>query len=85
MNLLYAEFTETIRFNGFRAEDIAALCYLMCGENKPENVKRVCAEFGVEKSSVELVSEFYDFIKKIKPIKIKERAAKTAKKEKNVD
>lgn len=85
MNLLYTEFAETIRFNGFRAEDIAALCYLMCGENKPENVKRVCAEFGVEKSSVELVSEFYDFIKKIKPIKIKERAAKTAKKEKNVD
>lgn len=85
MNILYTEFAETVRFNGFRAEDIAAICVLMCGENKPETVKSVCAEFGVDKKSVELIGEFYSFVKKIKPIKIKERAEKSAGKEKNVD
>ena len=85
MNLLYADFAETIRFNGFRAEDIAALAFLLCSQQKPENVKRICAEFGVEKQSVELVGGFYDFIQKTKLMKMKARAEKAAKKEKNVD
>lgn len=85
MNELYTDFAETIRFNGFHAEEIAALCFLMCGEQSKENIKSVCAEFGVDKQNVALVGEFYDFIKKIKPIKIKERAEKSAGKEKNVD
>ena len=85
MNLLYTDFAETIRFNGFRAEDIAALCFLMSGEQRKENVKSVCAEFGVDKNCVELVGEFYDFVQKTKPLKIKARAEKAAKKEKNVD
>ena len=85
MNELYTDFAETIRFNGFRAEDVAALCFLMCGFSPKEDVKAVCAEFGVDKQNVALVGEFYEFIKKTKAVKLKERAEKAAKKEKNVD
>ncbi|MBO4251109.1 MAG: tetratricopeptide repeat protein [Clostridia bacterium] len=85
MNLLYTEYAETVRFNGFQAEDLAALSFLLCGQQKPENVKRVCSDFGVDKQKVELVGGFYDFIQKTKLIKIKSRAEKSAKKGENLD
>lgn len=86
MNTLYTDYAELIRFNGFGAETIAALCYLLCGFGTQDNVKNVCAAFGVDKNIVGSVGEFYFFVKKTKPLKMKERAEKgNRKKEKNID
>lgn len=91
MNTLYVDFAELIRFNGFGSETIAAICYLMCDFPRLNNVKAVCAAFGVDKANVSVAEEFFAFVKKTAPAKAKERAAKAAcrkgkeKKENDVD
>ncbi len=79
MNTLYVDFAELIRFNGFGAETVAAVCYLLCDFPRLNNVKAVCAAFGVDKANVKNVEEFFAFVKQTAPIKVKERAAKTGK------
>lgn len=78
VNTLYKDYAELIRFNGFGAEVIAAICYLMCEFVRPVKVKDVCAAFGIDKALYKSVEEFYEFVKKTEPIKNKERAEKSA-------
>lgn len=85
MNTLYKGFAELIRFNGFGAEIIAAVAYLMCDFPRLNNVKAVCAAFGVDKESVKNTEEFFEFVKKTASVKVKEHANNTDKKEKDVD
>ena len=82
MNVLYKDFAELIRFNGFGAEVIAAVCYIMCEFSRPVTVKNVCAAFGVDKVMNKSVEEFCDFVKKTEQIKNRERAQKADKTDK---
>lgn len=91
MNTLYTDYAELIRFNGFGAEVIAAVGFMLCDFPRINEVKSVCAAFGVDKARVDEVAEFIEHVKKTAHVKAKERAAKAAsrkskvKKEKDVD
>ena len=52
---------------------------MMCEFPRINEVKSVCAAFGVDKAQTDVVSEFYEFVKKTARLKAKERAEKAAK------
>ena len=79
MNALYTDYAELIRFNGFGAEIIASIAFMMCEFPRINEIKSVCAAFGVDKSQTDVVGEFYEFVKKTARLKAKERAEKAAK------
>ena len=74
MNALYTHFKELIRFNGFGVDAIAACCYLMCEFPRLNDVNNVCVAFGVSRADESQVEEFYEFVKKSLPEKMRERA-----------
>lgn len=76
MNLLYTDYFELIRFNGFGAEVIAAVGFILCDFPRINDVKSVCAAFGVDKSRVDEVEEFVAHVRKTARAKAKERAEK---------
>ncbi len=78
LNTLYTDYGELIRFNGFGAEIIAATGFLLCDFDRLNDVKSVCAAFGVDKSRFDEVKEFIEHVKKTARTKAKERAAKAA-------
>ena len=82
MNLLYTDYAELIRFNGFGAETVSAVCFMLCDFPRINNAKSVCAAFGVDKSRAAEVEEFVKYVRATAPIKARERAEKAAKKDK---
>ena len=85
MNTLYTDYAELIRFNGFGAETIAAIAYLMCEFDRFRKVKDVCAAFGVDKTKIAEVEEFLEYIKNAEKAKLKARAVSAYEKEKKDD
>nr|MBO4517705.1 tetratricopeptide repeat protein [Clostridia bacterium] len=85
LNTLYTDYRELIRFNGFGAETISAIGYLMCEFDRFRKVKDVCAAFGVDKTKIAEVEEFLDYIKKAEKAKLKARAKSAYEKENKDD
>ena len=79
INLLYTDYSELIRFNGFGAESVAAIGFLLCDFPRIAEVKSVCAAFGVDKETESVVEEFIAHVKKTARVKAKQRAEKAAK------
>ena len=91
MNALYTDFAELIRFNGFGAEVVAAICFAMCDFPRLNGIKNVFAAFGVDRSQTSVAEEFFGYVKNNAPLKARERAEKAAenndklKKEQSLD
>ena len=74
-NLLYSDYGELIRFNGFGPDGVAALCLLLCDFPRFKMPERVFEAFGIDKKDFKMLAEFYDFVKKDRAQRIRDRAA----------